>query len=41
VSASKFSSSEDRQETKLKRTHTLHFWKFSEWYTNKRINKLP
>jgi len=29
--------SEDRQETKSKRARTLHFKKFSEWYTNKRI----
>jgi len=26
-----------RQNTKSKRTYTLHFWKFSEWYTKKRI----
>jgi len=31
------SSSEDRQDTKSKLAHTLHFWKFSEWCTNKRM----
>ena len=36
-SACKILSSEDRQEAKSKRTHTSHFWKFSEWYTNKRM----